>query len=493
MMPSRMHVPPSLTSPSGAAPVALANLRAVRTAFLVGLEGVGLSGAARLLQARGIQVAGSDRAPGERCAALAREGVVVVGEGAAMASGAGSLDLLVRSAAVPLSHPQVAAAVGAGVPVVTYAQVLGALMLDRVAICVAGCHGKTTTSSLVASALLHAGRDPSFVIGGTLRSLGAGARAGQGAQFVAESCEYDRSFHAHRPTVAVITNVDEDHLDYYRDLAEIQESFRVFASRLPAHGVLVVHEAYAHLFRRDPRLAARLETYGFGGDALWSVGEPRTRADGTGIDCVVSKAGERLGTLHLPLLGAHNALNATAALAALMAAGLSFAEAAAGLAAFGGVGRRLEQVADLKGVLVLDDYGHHPTEIRAVLKALRARHPRRRLVVAFQPHQASRTRCLLADFASALSAADETWLPPIYFARDSEEERRSVTSEDLARAIRAAGGRAQTQASLGALAAYALEQVRPGDVLVTMGAGDVDSVARALAEGLSGGLAPQLR
>lgn len=482
MMPPAMHVPHSFGA--GAVPAAPPlDLAGVRSAYLVGLEGVGMSGAARLLLGRGIHVAGSDRAPGARCADLAALGVAVsAGEDPAALPTA--LDLLVVSAAIPGENAQWREAARRGVRVAKYAQLVGALMEGRVGLCVAGCHGKTTTTGLIASALLAAGRDPSFVVGGTLKPLGAGARAGSGSHFVAESCEFDRSFHAHRPTVAVITNVDEDHLDYYRDLAEIQESFRVFAARLPAHGVLVAHESCAGLFRRDPRLVARLETYGFGSDALWTACEPRLLPEGRGIGFDVLKAGDRLGRLELPLLGAHNALNGLGALAALVAAGLSFDEARRGLAAFQGVGRRLETVADRGGVLVLDDYGHHPAEIRAVIAALRARHAGRRLVVVFQPHQASRTRCLLADFASALSGADLVWMPPIYFARDSEEERRSVTSEDLADAIRSSGGRAQTLPDLAAVVEHAALQVRPGDVVVTMGAGNVDEAARGLASRL---------
>lgn len=487
-----MHVPSPTALAAGVPAVAVPPLGTGACVFLVGLEGTGTSGAARLLRARGMQVSGSDRAPGARCSALAALGVRVTA-GDAAADLPARLDLLVRSAAVPLQHPQVQAALARGVPVVTYAQALGALMEGRKAICVAGCHGKTTTSSLVASALLHAGRDPSFVIGGTVHATGSGAHAGRGDDFVAESCEFDRSFHQHRPTVAIVTNVDEDHLDYYRDLSEIQESFRVFAARLPAHGVLVVHEGCADVFRRDARLKARVETYGTSGHALWTVGPVRAREGAPGIAFEVLRGGERHGELALPLLGVHNALNATAALAALEAVGLSLDAARAGLAAFAGVGRRLEQVADLRGVLVLDDYGHHPAEIRAVLEALRSRHPGRRLVVLFQPHQASRTRCLLADFARSLAGADAAWLPPIYFARDSEEERRSVTSADLADAVRAEGGSAETVESLEGLAAHALAQVRAGDVLVTMGAGDVDSVARRIAQGIADGMAPQLR
>ena len=461
--------------PVGTAP----SLTGVRSAFLVGIEGVGLSGAARLLRARGIHVAGSDRDPGVRSRALEDLGVCVA-KGEDPAALPPAFDLLIHSAAVPASHPQLREAVRRGVPVWKYAHAIGALMEGRTGICVAGCHGKTTTTALVASALVDAGRDPAFVVGGTLRAHGSGARAGAGPHFVVESCEYDRTFHAHRPTVAVVTNVDEDHLDYYRDLAEIQESFRVFAARLPAHGVLIVNDAYAHLFRADSRIAARLETFGFGGDAHWSAGEPRLLADGRGIAFHVTRGGESLGTLELPLLGAHNALNGLAAAAALTVAGLSWAEVSEGLTRFGGVGRRLERVGEGRGVLILDDYGHHPVEIRAVVRALRARYPGRRLVVLFQPHQASRTRCLLGDFATALAGADEAWLPPIYFARDSEEERRSVTSEDLAARVRNEGGRALTFPDLPALVEHAAAHVRTGDVVVTLGAGDIDEAARGL-------------
>lgn len=473
MMPA---VLPTAAPLEGTAPT----LSGVRSVFLVGLEGVGVSGAARLFHARGMRVAGSDRAPGPRCEALAALGIPVAA-GEDPGALAPDVDLLVHSAAVPAGHPQVREAARRGVRVWKYAQAVGALMEGRTGICVAGCHGKTTTTSLIASALLAAGRDPSFVIGGTLSEHGVSARAGAGGAFVVESCEYDRTFHAHRPTIAVVTNVDEDHLDYYRDLAEIQESFRVFAARLPSDGVLVVNDAYAPLFRGDPRLRARIETFGFGADALWSAGEPWLDPEGGGIAFEVRHDGEPRGVLHLPLLGAHNALNALAAAAALCAAGVAWPEIAAGLARFRGVGRRLEVVGQKRGVLVLDDYGHHPAEIRAVVRALRARHPDRRLLVAFQPHQASRTRCLLDGFATALAAADEAWLLPIYFARDSEEERRAVTSEDLAARVRNEGGRALTFPDLASVVAHAAAAVRAGDVVVTMGAGNIDEVARGLA------------
>ncbi len=450
------------------------------SAFLIGAEGVGMSGAARLLKARGLNVRGSDRAPGERCAQLASLGIAVDDREDASAL-PDDLDLLVFSAAVPEIHPQLEAARARGVQTWKYAELLGALMSETLAICVAGCHGKTTTSSMLASCLMHAGEDPSFVVGGELREFESGARVGAGRHFVVESCEFDRSFHAHNPFVAVVTNVDEDHLDYYRDLAEIQESFRVFAARLPAEGTLVVNDAYAPVFEGDARLKASIETYGFGDDARWHCSDPALLDDGAGMRFELRRAGTLLGELEIPMLGRHNVLNATGAAAALCNSGLSFDAVREGLVAFQGVGRRLERVAERGEVLIYDDYGHHPTEIRAVVRALRRRYADRRLVVIFQPHQASRTRCLMKEFAATLAEADQVWMPPIYFARDSEEERRKVTSEDLALHIRNEGGQALTVEQLDDLVEHGAANLRAGDVVVTMGAGNVDEVAHGLA------------
>ena len=453
-------------------------LATVRSAYLLGIGGVGMSGAARLLAARGIEVRGSDADPGGAAARLAGAPLEVTGEATVLPDG---VDLVVRSAAIGPGHPQRAAAEERGLRMWRYADLVGALMADRVGIAVAGCHGKTTTSSLVASALAHAGTDPSWLVGGTLRAFGGGARAGAGPHFVVESCEFDRSFHAHRPHVAIVTNVDEDHLDYYADLAEIQESFRVFAALLPSDGQLVVNDAHAAVFRGDARLRAPLVTYGFGDDAAWRVGEPELTGDGRGVAFSLTGPDGRTTCATVPMLGRHNALNAAGAIATLVAAGVDRDAAEAGVAAFGGVGRRLELVAERRGVLVYDDYGHHPAEIRAVVRALRQRHPQRPLRVLFQPHQASRTRCLMREFASVLAEADSVWMPPIYFSRDSEEARRSVKSGDLVRHVRNEGGVAEEVESLDELVDFALERVAPGDVVITMGAGNIDEVARGLA------------
>lgn len=457
---------------AGSEPVPEASLlTGVRRTYLIGIAGVGMSGAADILTARGYDVRGSDRAPppgADRDDEPLPEDV----------------DLVVHSSAIPHDHVQLRAARARGIPTERYAALLGALMADRIGICVAGSHGKTTTSALLSSALLEAGTDPSFLIGGTLSDLGVGSRSGTGPLFVAESCEFDRSFHAHCPSIAVITNVDEDHLDYYHDLAEIQEAFRVFARLLPADGTLIVNDAYESVFAGTAGIHAQVQTYGFGETAWWRAGEPELTDGGRATAFDVWEQGVLRGRIEIPLHGHHNALNATAAAAAMAASGLSFDAIVPALAAFAGVGRRQELIADQGGITVLDDYGHHPVEIRAVVRSLQKRFVGRRLVIIFQPHQASRTRCLLKDFAVALAEADAVWLPPIFFARDSEEEQRAVTSEDLARHIRNEGGEALTLPDLPAAVDHAAVSLRPGDVVITMGAGDIDEVARGIADRL---------
>ncbi len=476
--------PPARSDPPGPGPLpaaAAGGLDASRRVWLLGVEGAGMSAVAEILAARGLLAGGADRAPGPRAERLARVGVVVGTDDQPIPD---DVDLVVASAAVPLAHPRLQEARRRGIATWKYARLLGALMSDRRGISIAGCHGKTTTTALVAWGLLHAGRDPSYVIGGSLSGVGSGARSGRGEHFVAEACEYDRSFLEHVPRVGVVLNVDLDHLDYYRDLAEIEEAFLSFAARVPREGVLIVGEAHGATFQSDPRVRAPVETHGTGAGATWRVLDAEPSASGHRQRFLLRRRDRRSVRLEVPLLGAHYALDAAAAAAALVAAGLDLEEVARAFQVFPGVGRRLERVADLCGVLVLDDYGHHPAEIRATLGALRGRYPGRRLVVVFQPHQASRTRRLLPEFATALAEADEVWLAPIYFARDTDEEQRSVSSADLASRIVEARGHATSFPDLQAVVKHGAKSVRPGDVVVTMGAGDVDEVSRGLADRL---------
>ncbi len=478
--------PPTMTTPAtrdGGRNVLRRSLEGHRSAYLVGIGGTGMCGAAELLAARGLSVAGSDRAASPRTARLERLGVRV-DTGEELASLPPATTLVVASAAVAPDHPQLVEAARRGLAIWKYAECLGALMEGRVGICVAGCHGKTTTSSIVATTLWRAGLDPTFVIGGDVKDLASSARPGRGAHFVAEACEFDRSFHRLRPEIALVTNLDADHLDYYRDMDEIRESFRDFARLLPERGVLVVHEDAAAVFRGDPLLRARIETYGIGPDVDWRAVNAAWDPADERFRWTLVRRGVPVGELTSPLSGRHNVLNATGAAAALFAAGLAFETIAEGVAAFGGVGRRMECIADRRGVLVLDDYGHHPTEISAVIRAIRGRWPARRVVAVFQPHQASRTRALLDEFGTALAEADAVWLAPIYHARDSEEEKRRTTSVDVALRVERYGGSAQVFQGLDAIVSYAAANVCAGDIVVTMGAGDVDRVARGLADRL---------
>lgn len=473
---ARRMSPPVFPVPD-VAPSSGGSLDGRRHAWLLGIGGVGLGAAAELLLARGLKVGGSERRPAPRTRRLEGLGVRVdhAEDRAALPT---DVDLVVASAAIPPTHPQLVEARERGLTIWKYAELLGALMADRLAVCVAGTHGKTTTSALIASILVHAGRDPSFVVGGDLREFGTGARSGAGSHFVAEACEYDRSFLRYRPRVALITNIDEDHLDYYRDLAEIEEAFVEFAALVPGDGLVLAHEDCAGLLATDPRVVAPVSSYGLGEGSDWCI-EPTS-----GSAFLLRRGGEAMGPFEVPLVGGHNRLNAAAAVITTMRAGLAAEEAARGLSAFRGVGRRMETIADRGGVLVLDDYGHHPAEVEATLAALRRAYPDRRLLVVFQPHQASRTRRLLDDFAGALVAAHEAWIPPIYYARDSEEARRGVCSEDLVCRIIERGGQATALPDLEATVRYAAAQARPGDVVVTMGAGNVDEVARGLADRL---------
>lgn len=478
---------PSVKAPSGRPADGRNSIRRSleghRSAYLVGIGGTGMCGAAELLAARGLRVAGSDRSSSARTERLARLGVQI-DAGERPTALPSDVTLVVASAAVAADHPQLAEAVRRGLAVWKYAECLGALMEGRTGVCVAGCHGKTTTSSIVATTLWRAGLDPTFVIGGDVKDVASSARPGRGTHFVAEACEFDRSFHRLRPDIAVVTNLDADHLDYYRDMDEIRESFRDFARLLPEKGVLIVHEDAAEVFRGDPLLRARIETYGFGSGVDWRAIDAHWDPDAEHFRWTLARRGIPVGELISPLAGRHNVLNATGAAAALFAAGLGFDAIAEGVAAFGGVGRRMERVADRRGVLVLDDYGHHPTEISAVLRAIRGRWPERRVVAIFQPHQASRTRVLLDEFGQALAEADAVWLAPIYLARDSEDEVRATTSAHVAERVERHGGSARVFESLEAIVEFAAHNVWGGDVVVTMGAGDVDRVARGLADRL---------
>jgi UDP-N-acetylmuramate--alanine ligase len=392
-------------------------------------------------------------------------------------------DLVVASAAVKESNPEVAEARRRGVAVIKYSEALGALMVAARGIAVAGAHGKTTTTGLLAYVLTELGDDPTFVAGGEVADLGGSSHVGQGDVLVAEACEYDRSFHRLRPEIAIVTNIDEDHLDYYKDLREITESFRHFARLLPPHGLLVTLNEHARTFA-EGGLRAPVMSVGIDRDADWTAVD--VEAIRGGMRFTACFGGRPVASVETSLPGCHNVLNCLLVLGVATHLGHDPERVAGAIRGFRGVTRRFDVRYDHGDLVVVDDYAHHPAEIRACLGAVRATWPGARVWVVFQPHQASRTRFLLREFAAALTAADRVVVPSIFFARDSDEEKRSVSSQDLVLKIRNHGTKAEHIPDFNRIEEYLVGHLRPRDVLVTMGAGDVYLVADAVVSRLTG-------
>jgi len=453
-----------------------------RRVHFIGIGGCGMSGLARMLVDAGAIVTGSEPNLNTQTCELANRGVMISG------NQIGELirddtDLVVRTAAVPDSNVEFCVARRKGIATVKYAELLGQVMAERRGIAVAGTHGKSTTTAMIAFALAECGADPSFVVGGTVPQLGgSGSRSGASDLFVAEACEFDRSFHALRPKVALLLNIEEDHLDCYKNIDDINESFRTFAKLVPPapDGLIIANGRDANVAKVIAGLPARVETVSLAPGTTWSTCPSGIGGDGfpTGA---VWRNGEPVGMLRLRVAGEHNLMNATMALAACATAGVKAEDALEALGRFTGVDRRMTLMGHFNGgATVVDDYGHHPTEIRATLAALRQRYNPKRLICVFQPHQHSRTRFLLEDFATSFAAADETIVPDIYFVRDSEEERHAVSSNDLVERIRRNGHQALHLATFEQIVEHLKREARDGDLVVTMGAGNVWEIGREL-------------
>jgi UDP-N-acetylmuramate--alanine ligase len=443
----------------------------------IGIGGSGMSGLARMLMDNGAIVSGSEPRPNAITFELARRGARISRDqlGELLSR---QVDLVVRSAAIRDDNPEYQAAKAFGIRTIKYAQLLGEVMAERFGIAVAGTHGKSTTTAMIAHALLSCGGDPSFVVGGTVPQLGGGSRSGGGDFFVAEACEYDRSFHNLRPQLAIITNIEEDHLDCYKNIDEIVESFRQFARLVPDHGLIIAGGKDPRVIKALAGLTVPIELCALEDGFSWS-----TRCTGVEQGCYrgqVLHKGQLVATLQLSVAGEHNLMNATMAVAACNACGIDPQKAADAIGTFVGVDRRMTQVGKFNGAIVVDDYGHHPTEIRATLKAIREKYQPRRLICVFQPHQHSRTRFLLEDFAASFAQADETIVPDIYFVRDSESEKQRVSAEDLVARINRNGQRARHLPQFTQILDYLREEAEEGDVIVTMGAGNVWEIGRDL-------------
>jgi len=455
-----------------------------RRVHFVGIGGIGMSGIAELLANLGYDVSGSDARRSETTGRLETRFGIKVHEGHA-ATHVADADVVVVSSAVRVTNPEIEEARRLGIPVIPRAEMLAELMRLRFSIAVAGSHGKTTTTSMIAFMLERAGLDPTAVIGGRLSVFGSNARLGRGEYMVAEADESDRSFLLLWPSIAVITNIDREHMDSYGSFAELQQTFVDFANKVPFYGSVVACADDPNLAPLLPQLRRRAIAYGLDSDSAELRGSS-VELGAFGGRCVVHRRGrrgdERLGALELVVPGRHNLQNALAAVAVGDCIGLDFARVSTALREFHGAERRFERLGEYGGVLVVDDYGHHPTEIAAVLAAARATLDRR-IIVAFQPHRYSRTKQLLDEFGAAFAEADEIVLTDIYGA--GEEPIEGVTVEALAEAIRSRSGRpVQLARPLEAVVPALLRLVRPGDVVITLGAGSIGSLPKALVDAL---------
>jgi UDP-N-acetylmuramate--alanine ligase len=457
----------------------------------VGIGGCGLSGLARLLHQRGAICTGTDAVPSDITEALARDGIPVT-----LRQTADCLpdrcDLVIASAAIRTDHPELDAARKRGIDVLSYAECLGTVQAKHTGVSIAGTHGKSTTAAMLCHVLIEAGLDPSFIVGANCPQIGGGSRtgspvipghgplAGRPGLLVAEACEFNRSFHHHRPVIASIGNLEEDHLDVYKTLDAVVDAFAEFTRLLPpaeAGGSLLIAHDGAHRQQITAGLRCRVETFGFSPDADFQVTfEPDAHR------VSVSRHGRWAASWTNAMPGGHNALNAAAAAILAHGLGAGWPQIASALGTFRGLDRRMQRLGRRRiangEVVVYDDYGHHPTEINETLRALRASEAPRRLICVFQPHQHSRTRFLLEQFAASFEAADVVIVPHIYFVRDSEIEKQRVTAPMLVDRLRERGVTAMHLYPFEAIVEQLEIMCRDGDLVVIMGAGPVWQVAR---------------
>lgn len=445
---------------------------------LVGIGGIGLSAIARVLKGWGYRVSGSDQQGSPLTKALTAEGIeVYTGHRAEQVAGA---SVVVVSSAIPESNPEVVEAIRQGLPVVKRDRFLGELTKARTTIAVAGAHGKTTTSAMIAWILTQANLDPTFIVGGVLQNLKTNARAGSGPHFVIEADEYDRAFLGLRPDVAAITTLEHDHPDCYPTFDEMRAAFVEFAQRVEVGGLLILcgeDRESKELAGYLPEQACRIETYGLEpGWDWWAEGVQL----GNSASFEIWRKDKRLGTCALQVPGRHNVLNALAAVAASHEVGVDFDVAAAALTRFRGTERRFEVKGHVAGVTVVDDYAHHPTEIQATLAAARLKYPGRAIWAVFQPHTYSRTATLLDSFAAAFENADHVLVTEIYAAR--EFDTLGISGASLVG--RMSHSDVRYVQTLEEASSILLECVQPGDVVITLGAGDGHLIGERLLEGL---------
>jgi UDP-N-acetylmuramate--alanine ligase len=443
-------------------------------AHFIGIGGSGMSGIARIMAARGALVSGSDIHDSPSLKGLRSLGITVhVGH---KAENVGDANVVIRSSAIPADNPEVIAAKTAGITVVERAEALSALMLGKRSVAIAGTHGKTTTTSMLTVALQHCGFDPSFSIGATVRNSGTNAHHGSGDTFIVEADESDGSFTAYKPLGAIITNIELDHVDNFKNLEEIEQLFREFVHTIQPGGfiVLCADDPGAQSLIKELRATndSPLTILTYGEDPLSDVKLDRIVVGPKSASARVVMKGRVLGEMELSITGRHNILNAAGALAAAHALGANPLDVMAGLKLFTGARRRFEVKGVVNGITVIDDYGHHPTEIRATLETARIYAGTGRVFAVFQPHRYSRTQAFSSEFAKALSAADHTYLLEVYAA--SEKPIAGVTSSLIASKMEKT--QVSYEPSMPAVVDAVSQAVKSGDLIITLGAGDVSAL-----------------
>jgi UDP-N-acetylmuramate--alanine ligase len=454
----------------------------------IGIGGSGLSAIARLLLERGDTVTGSDRVLSPFASELQKLGVnVYVGHHPRNVTGA---DFVIRSSAIPDNNPEVLAAQAAKIPVYKRVDFLGQLMTDKTGIAVAGTHGKTTTTAMIAWVLSELGRDPSFIVGSTVKDLGANARAGEGKAFVIEADEYDRMFLGLKPQIEIVTNIEHDHPDCYPTFEDMFAAFESFVDLLPADGTLIVcadDSGATSLINHARKNGVAVVGYALHGDLTinspnWIQARSLTPNElgGYRFQVLSNLSGANTSTkVDLQVPGEHNVRNALAALAVIQLLGMSSQQAAEALARFSGTGRRFEIRGEVNGITVIDDYAHHPTEIKATLAAARTRYPERRIWAVWQPHTYTRTRTLFTEFSRAFKDADEVIVSEVYASR---EPKQDFTSAEVVSAMPHASAR--YIGTLKEISHYLIKHLEPGDVLLVLSAGDADQISTDVLAGL---------
>jgi len=446
---------------------------------MIGIGGCGMSGAAVILSALGARVSGSDGFPFSGVGALVARGINVhLNHDAVHLPPQAAL--VVISAAIPPSNPELQAARQRGTRVMKYAELLGLLMRERQGVAIAGTHGKSTTTAMVAHVFRTAGLNPTHVVGAAAEQIGGSAALGDGPHMIVEACEFDRSFLQFDPVYGAILNVERDHLDCYREFDALVDAFAAFAQRFHPDGLLVCSGQDACARRASEAARCRVERFTIEGDGHWNATAVMSQAGRYRF--TVQYSGVRRFDVELIIPGLHNVGNALAAAAVADGAGVPAEAITRGLGTFRGVGRRLTLRGSGRGVTIVDDYAHHPTEIRCTIQAAQGAYAHRRTWVVFQPHQYSRTRYLLDEFAASFGGVDEVVVPDVYDARGDETTERSVGSAELVRRMTEQGVNGRYVASLDDVTEHVASHAAEGDLVLTLGAGDVWKVANGLVE-----------